>query len=56
MISYFFRPLILADLLLMKRLLKPLHKSVFVPLILTGARQQQMQVFKRKFLDLVWQH
>ena len=51
-----FGPLPKTDLPLNKNVLKPLAKSVLIPLELTTVQQhqQQMQLFKRKFL--VWRH
>ena len=47
-----FGPLLKTDLPLNKNVLKPLAKSVLIPLELTTVQQhqQQMQLFKRKFL------
>ena len=47
-----FGPLPKTDLPLNKNVLKPLAKSVLIPLELTTVQQhqQQMQLFKRKFL------
>ena len=46
-------PLTLAGLPLMIYVLKPLAKSVLVPLVLTAA---SWELFLRNSLDLVWQH
>ena len=37
----------------MKNVLKPLAKSLLLPLVLTAAHYQQMQLLMRKYLDLV---
>ena len=46
-------PLLKTGLLLMKNALKPLAESVLIPLGLTAADQQQIQLFIRKCLNLV---
>ena len=42
----------------MKNILKPLAKNILIPLRLTAAAvaDQQMQLFMRKYLDLVILH
>ena len=42
--------------LLIGNVLKPLVKSVLIPLALTEQHQQQVQLFIRKFLHLVRRH
>ena len=49
-------PLLKTGLPLMKNVLKPLAKSLLLPLVLTAAHYQQMQLLMRKYLDLVWRH
>ena len=50
------RPLLKTRLPLMENVLKPLAKSVLIPLGLKKHHQQQMQLFIIKCLDLVQQH
>ena len=49
-------PLLKTGLPLMKKVLKPLAKSVLISLGLTAAASTVMQLFIRKCLDQVWQH
>ena len=49
-------PLLKTGLPLMKKVLKPLAKSVLISLGLTAAASAVMQLFIRKCLDQVWQH
>ena len=46
-------PLLKTGLILMKNTLKPLAESFLIPLGLTAADQQQIQLFIRKCLNLV---
>ena len=52
----FLRPLMTACLPLMKNVFTPLAKSIFIPLGLKQQHQQQMQLFKIKFIDQAQQH
>ena len=45
-----------AGLSLMKNVLTPLAKSVLIPLGLQQQHQQQIHLFKRKFMNQVQQH
>ena len=45
-----------ACLSLMENVFTPLPKSVSIPLQLSAGMWQQMQLFKRKFMDQVQQH
>ena len=41
---------------LKQNVVRPLAKSVLISLELTAAASALMQLFKRKFLNLVWKH
>ena len=49
------RPLVKTTLRLKGNVLKPLAKSVLAPLGLTEQHQQQMQLFKRTFLESIFE-
>ena len=51
-----FRTIIKTDLPLMKNLLKPLAKRVFIPLGLTAVVSTKDAAIQRKRLDQLWLH
>ena len=49
-------PLLKTRLLLLKNVLKPLAKTIFIPLELTAATSATDTAIHKKCLDQVWQH
>ena len=49
-------PLLKTDLSLMKNILKPLVKSVLIPLELAAAASPTHAVIQKKIFGLIWQH